>query len=399
MRSIAVVGASLAGLRAVETLREEGFTGRISLIGDEPHEPYDRPPLSKQILTGQVPTANLALSKDGLSSLDLDLHLGRRAVGLDLRQRTVELDRGSEVGFDALLIATGARARRVRGVEDLDGVHVLRTLDDALAVRAAFGSKPKVVVLGAGFIGLEVAASARALGLEVTVIEATPQPLSHAIGPTMGGACVALHRDHGTRFELGKPVDAIEGHGSVERVRLADGTAIDADLVVMGIGASPATDWLEGSGLTLGNGVVCDATCATSAPGIYAAGDVAEWHNPVFDRPMRVEHWTNATQQGMAAARAMLAGPGRAAPFSSVPYFWSDQFSARIQFAGVARDATEVRITGGSVEERRFVAIYRHGARVVAALGFDSPRMLMKYRALIMRGASWDDALALGAAA
>lgn len=394
MKSIVVVGASLAGLRTVETLREEGFSGRLSLVGAEPHLPYDRPPLSKQVLTGAQTPAAIRLREDDLGALELDLHLGHRATSLNLRERTVEIDRVGSLGFDALVIATGAQPRTLPIADALPGVYVLRTLDDSLKIRDEFEAGPKVVILGAGFIGLEVAAAARSRDLDVTVVEAAAAPLSHIVGPELGETCVSLHKDHGTKFRLGTKVVAFEGRGRVERVRLDDGSAVDADIVVVGIGAAPATTWLEGSGLTLGDGVICDATCATSAPGVFAAGDVARWHNPLFGKLMRVEHWTNATEQGTAVARAVLARPGNAQPVATVPYFWSDQFSTKIQFVGIAGNSSEVRVVAGAVEDRRFAAIYRQGDRLGAALAFDSPRLLMRFRALIARRASWDEALA-----
>lgn len=399
MKSIVVVGASLAGLRAVETLREEGFSGRLSLVGAETHLPYDRPPLSKQILTGDRTPDELQLREGDLEALELDLHLGRRARSLNVRDRTVDVDQVGPLGFDALVIATGVQPRTLPGAGSLAGVHVLRTVDDSLQIRAAFEAGSRVVILGAGFIGLEVAASARSRGLDVTVVEAAPAPLTRIAGPELGETCVAVHTDHGTRFRLGAKVAGFEGHGRVERVRFDDGSAIDADVVVVGIGSAPATTWLDGSGLALDDGVVCDAACAASAPGIFAAGDVARWHNPLFGKSMRVEHWTNATEHGMAVARAVLAGPGNAQPLATVPYFWSDQFSTKVQFVGVADHTAEVRVVDGSVEERRFVAIYRHGDRLGAALAFDSPRLLMRFRALIARQASWEEALAFAATA
>jgi NADPH-dependent 2,4-dienoyl-CoA reductase/sulfur reductase-like enzyme len=325
--------------------------------------------------------------------LALDLRLGRRATALDLDARAVALDDGERVAFDGLVIATGASPRLLPGTPDLEGLHVLRTLDDCLTIRAALEAKPRVVVVGAGFIGSEVAATCRGRGLDVTVLEALPVPLGRALGDEMGAACGELHRDHGVDLRVNASVAGFEGSGRVERVRLGDGSTVDADLVVIGVGVAPETAWLEGSGLELGNGVVCDAACFASAPGVVAAGDVARWRNPLFGADMRVEHWTNAAEQGTAAAQALLAGAG-AEPFAPVPYFWSDQYDAKIQFVGVAAPDDELRVVHGSVAERRFVAIYGRAGRIVGALAISRPRLLMAYRRMIADRASWEAALA-----
>jgi NADPH-dependent 2,4-dienoyl-CoA reductase/sulfur reductase-like enzyme len=275
-------------------------------------------------------------------------------------------------------------------------VHTLRTVDDAAAIAGALDRGPRVVVVGAGFIGSEVAASARSRGLEVTVVEALPVPLVRAVGERMGTACAALHRDHGTDLRCGVGVRALEGRGRVERVVLSDGSALQADLVVVGIGVRPATGWLEGSGLAVDDGLLCGSTLR-AAPGVFAAGDIVRWPNPTFDGPMRVEHWTNAAEQGAVAARNLLAGKG-ARPFDSVPYFWSDQYGVRIQLVGhPTGQEEEVRVCHGSVEERRFVALYRRGARLVAALGMNWPRLVMRYRMAIGQRITWEEALALAA--
>ena len=390
-----MVGASLAGLRAVETLRQQGYDGRLVFVGAESSLPYDRPPLSKQVLAGDWSPDQLVLrSADDYSSLALDMRLGRRATGLDLDTRAVVLDDGERIGFDGLIIATGCRPRALPGTPDVEGIFMLRTLDDSLAIRDALDASPRVVVVGAGFIGSEVAATCRMKGLDVTLLEALPVPLARALGDEMGAACAELHRDHGVDLRVGVALDGFDGDGRVERVRLSDGGAIDADVVVIGVGVAPETAWLEGSGLVLGDGVVCDATCFASAPGVVAAGDVARWHNPLFGTDMRVEHWTNAAEQGMAAARALLAGAG-AEPFAPVPYFWSDQYDAKIQFVGMCAPDDEVRIVHGSVAERRFVALYGRGGRLIGALALSRPRLLTVYRRLIAEQASWEDALAL----
>lgn len=392
--SVTIVGASLAGLRAAETLRRDGFDGPVTLIGDEAHEPYDRPPLSKQVLAGDWEPDRIALTpSDKLADLDLDLRLGATAAGFDLASRTLRLTGGETGGetleVDALLIATGARCRTLG--QPREGVHVLRSLDDCLALRADFGAVPdRVVVVGAGFIGAEVAATARTRGLDVTVVEALTAPLIRVLGPEMGEACAAVHRDHGVDLRTGVGVEGFDGAGRVERVRLTDGSAVDASVVVVGIGVVPNTEWLEGSGLALDDGVVCDAA-GLAAPGVAAAGDVARWPNRRFGEAMRVEHWDNAAAQGAHSARALL---GAAEPYEPVPWFWSDQYDRKIQLAGHIRPDDEVRVVAGSVAERRFAALYGRGGRLMGALGFNRPRHVMRYRAMIEQGAAFEEALA-----
>ena len=394
LRTIVIVGASLAGLRAAETLRREGYEGRLVLVGDERHLPYDRPPLSKELLAGEWEPEQIALRKQPFDDLDLDLWLGRRATGLDAAGRVLELDGDERLAFDGLVIATGSRPRTLPGTPPLDGIFVLRTLDDCLAIRARLDERPRVVVIGAGFIGSEVAATCRGRGLEVTVLEMLPVPLARRVGPVIGETCGALHRDHGVDLRCGVAVAGFEGGDRVEQVRLADGTAIDADLVVVGVGVVPETGWLEGSGLALDDGVVCDDTCL-AAPGIVAAGDIARWPNPLFDgESMRVEHWTNATEQGVAAALRLLAGKASGEAFAPVPFVWSDQYDVKIQIVGSIHGDDEVVVADGSLDERRFVALFGRGGRLVGALGFSRPRLVMQYRRMIAERASWDDALA-----
>ena len=396
-RSITIVGASLAGVRAAESLRRQGFDRPITLIGNEAHAPYDRPPLSKQFLAGEWDADRLALTKpEKLAEFDLDLRLGVRAAGFDLGRRRLTLADGDTLDVDGLLLATGARCRTLPGTEGMGGVFTLRGLDDAEAIRVAFDAGPsRVVVVGAGFIGAEVAATARQRGLEVTLIEALPQPLARVLGDEMGAVCAAVHRDHGVDLRVGVGVDAVDAgvDGNVERVRLSDGSVVEAEVVVVGIGVVPNTEWLEGSGLTIDNGVVCDETCL-AAPGVTAAGDVARWPNRRFDEVMRVEHWDNAVEQGGHAARRLLQSDDEAEPFTPVPWFWSDQYDRKIQLAGRIRPDDEMRIVTGSVEERRFAALYGRAGRLVGVLGFNRPRHVMQYKSLIENGTSFADALA-----
>ncbi len=400
MQTIVVVGGSLAGLRGAEALRRLGFEGRLVFVGEEMHRPYDRPPLSKEILRGDREPERIALARpEAFDALELDLRLGRRAEALDTRARRLQLDDGEEIGFDGLLIATGASPRQLPGTPDLAGIHVLRTLDDSLAIRAALEQSPRVVVVGAGFIGAEVAASCRARGLEVTLIETLPLPLAGAVGKEIGEVIAALHRDHGVDLRLATRVEGFDGGARVERVRLVGGSAVDADLVVVGIGVTPATGWLESSGLALDDGVVCDETCATAEEGIVAAGDIARWHNPLFGESMRTEHWTNAVEQANAAVERLLKGAGGVAPFAPVPFVWSDQYDRKIQSVGRFRPEDELRIVHGRLEERRFVALHGRGGRLVGAVAMNRGRQLMALRRRIREGISLEQAVAEAEAA
>jgi NADPH-dependent 2,4-dienoyl-CoA reductase/sulfur reductase-like enzyme len=394
---IVVVGASLAGLRAVESLRGLGHVGALTLVGAEPHLPYDRPPLSKQLLAGEWEPGRVQLrSAEHLAGLGVELRLGEQAAALDLDARAVALAGGDRVPFDGLIVATGARPRMLPGAPDLEGLHTLRTLDDALAIREALDRGERLVVVGAGFIGSEVAATASTRGADVTLVEALPVPLGRVLGEEMGIRYAELHRRNGVDLRLGVGVEAIEGAEHVEEVRLSDGTTIEADLVVVGIGVQPNTEWLAGSELELDDGVVCDATLR-AAPDVYAAGDVARWPHPLFGGLDRVEHWTNAAEQGHAAARNLLAGEDEAEPFGAVPYFWSDQHGSKLQLLGRAAGADELRVVHGDLDALRFVALYRRGERLLGAFTIDLAPRFVTYRALIQGGATWDEALEFAA--
>ncbi|GAA4737056.1 NAD(P)/FAD-dependent oxidoreductase [Actinomycetospora chibensis] len=395
---LVVVGASLAGLRAVEAVRKDGHDGPVTLIGAERHLPYDRPPLSKAFLeAGDEDPEHPRFREEShlAQELGVELVLGEPASGLDTAAREVHVaDR--RIGYDALVLATGARAKSLPGSPDLDGVHTLRTLDDAQAIRAALDAGARTVVIGAGFIGSEVASGAHKRGLEVTVLEALPTPLGRAVGEEMGAAVSQLHHRNGMDLRCGVTVSAIEGNGSVEAVVLEDGTRLPADLVVVGAGAAPTTDWLEGSGLELDDGVVCDEYLAAGPPGIYAAGDIARWRNAQFDGDlMRLEHWTSAAEQGAVAARNAL-DPASAKPYATVPYFWSDWYDSRIQFVGIPR-GDEVRVVSGRPEDGRFVALYRRCDHLVGVLAVNRQAEVMKYRAQIKKNITWDDALKFAA--
>ncbi|HEY3016632.1 MAG TPA: FAD-dependent oxidoreductase, partial [Nocardioides sp.] len=392
---LVVVGASLAGLRAVEAARRNGHTGPITLVGAEQHLPYDRPPLSKAFLDGSVPdqVAPFRGEEEFRDELGVELLLGTPADGLDPAARVVTVG-PRRVEYDAVVIATGATPRPFPGLE-LDGVHSLRTHEDASAIRAALDAGARTVVVGAGFIGSEVASAARKRGLPVTVVEALDLPLTRSIGPEAGEVCAELHRANGTDLRLGVGVDGLESEGGrVTGVRLSDGTALPAELVVVGTGVVPCTAWLAGSGVPLherDGGIVCDATLWTGLPGVYAAGDVAHVVNPLFDDElMRLEHWTNAAEQGAAAAKHAL-DPGAARPIGSVPYFWSDWYDHRIQFVGTPR-ADEVLVV--SPAEHGFVALYRRDDRLVGALTVDGQRQIMKYRRRVADRGDWAEAVA-----
>lgn len=395
---VVVVGGSLAGLRTVEALRREGFDGSITVLGAEVHLPYDRPPLSKAVLAGKWGAERTALRKEETyGELGAEWRLGQAATALDLADKTVVA--GNErIPFDAVVIATGAEPRMLPNPTSLDGIHALRTLEDSLAVRSALDAGARVAVVGAGFIGGEVAATARTRGLDVSLIEALPVPLERAIGADMGRNVAQVHEDHGVDVRLATSVEAFEGSQRVERVRLGDGSAIDADVVVVGIGVAPRTEFLNDSGLTIDNGVVCDERCratradGTIIPGVFAVGDVLRWMNPRYAESMRIEHWTHATESADAVAGAILAGDG-AEPYAPIPYFWSDQFDVKIQYAGRARPDDEMRVVDGAVADRRFVALYGREDRITGVLGFSRPRLVMKYRRMMRDGVGFTEAI------
>lgn len=396
---VVIVGASLAGLRAAETLRQQEFAGSIVVVSDENEVPYDRPPLSKKVLSGEWDADRIRLRKpEILDALNVEWILGDGATSLDVAGRTVTLRSGRRLDFDAVVIATGGTVRRLPGQPDWRGVHVLRTLSDSLSLRDELDPGRRIVVIGAGFIGLEVAATARTRGCEVTVLEGAPAPLIRGLGEEMGRVVARIHEDNGVSIRCGVKVDGfVEGAaGVVAGIRLTDGEVVPADVVVVGVGVSPATGWLESSGLELRDGVVCDETLR-AAPGVYAAGDVARWPNRLLGREVRVEHWTNASEQGAAAARNLLAESRgeNGTPYESVPFFWSDQFTSRIQFLGRAEGDETVEIVAGSADEKSFVALYHAGDEFRAVLGVSRPKQTMPFSKLLAERASWQQALAL----
>jgi len=393
---VVIVGASLAGLRTVEAFRRAGDDGPLTLVGAEPHLPYDRPPLSKQFLDpAEPPTVPTYRDESQLRDLGVELLLGVPATGLDTDTSEVVLD-DRHLPYRTLVIATGAHARTLPDIDSaLEGVHTLRTVDDAAALRRDLDAARRAVVVGGGFIGSEVAAAARKRGLEVTIVEAAPRPLVRAVGEQMAQACSSLHARNGTELRCGVGVHEVQGNGRVQNVVLTDGTTLPADVVVIGVGAAPTTDWLNGSGVTVTDGVVCDETLATGVPGVYAAGDVARWPNGLFGREMRLEHWTSASEQATAVARNAL-DPRAATAHQSVPYFWSDWYGQKFQMVGTC-EGEDVAVFG-DVSTDRWLALYRGGDRVTGALSLNLPGRIMKFRALIHRRAPWADAVDLAEA-
>ena len=392
-RRVVVIGASLAGVTVCQELRRSGHEGPITLVGEEIHWPYDRPPLSKEILAGtKDPDDIRLLTGEQLNELDLELLSGVRATGIDLDRMTVALRDAGELRFDELVIASGASARHLPGTGDLGGVHLLRTLDDAIAIRAELERCRNVVVVGGGFIGAEVASVARLLGRDVAILDPMPVMLSRGLGGALSETIGALHRERGVDLRCGVGVTGFEGSGSVEAVRTSEGTLLDAELVVVGVGATPNTAWLAGSGLEVADGVVCDEQCrALGARGVWAAGDVARWHHGGLQQTVRLEHWTNAVEQATAVAHGICGHPE---PFEPVPYVWSDQFGKRIQCFGSVLPEDDLVIVDGELGTDRFVVVAGRGDRLVGVVALDGGRAVMPYRRMLVAGASWSEALA-----
>lgn len=393
LRQVVVVGAGVAGMGAAETLRRDGYDGDLTIVGAERQAPYHRPPLSKKLLSGQVHRAGI----DMAAQFDMDARVlrGASGVGLDLSARTVQVrDEGQNLSlsFDGVVIASGAQPREWPGGPAPDGVLLLRTVDDCLAIRERLGSRPRVVVVGGGFIGSEVAATCRLLGLDVVLVEKASGPLVQALGAELAPCWAKLHREHGVDLRVGVGVDGFVGDGHVEAVRLTDGSQVPADVVIVGLGVTPATGWLEGSGLHLDDGVVCDAKgVAEGNDGdgvVVAAGDVARWWHPLYDRHLRTEHWDDAGRQGAAAARTLLAGPERAEAFDELPYFWSDQYDVKLQMLGVPTDYDAVEVIEGSSDGWEFVGAYGRGGRTIAVLA-TIPGRVHAYRETIEKRAEF----------
>ena len=386
--SCCIIGANLTGGRAAEALRESGFDGRIVLVGAEPDRPYERPPLSKEYLRREVPQEKLYLRPPRYyEEQRIELRLGVAATRLDPTERIVELESAERLDYDKLLIATGCEVRRL-GIPgtDLDGVRYLRTRTDSEELAALLETARRVVVVGAGFIGSEVAASARTLGKEVTILEASAVPLVRALGAKMGEVCAMIHRNHGVDLRLSCHVQEFRGAGRVEEVVLADGSLVDCDLVIVGVGVAPSVGWLQGSGLELDNGVLVNEYCETNLPGVYAAGDVANAWNPSLGERLRVEHYDNAQNHGIAAGKVMAGGRE---PYAPIPYFWSDQYEYTMQYVGHARGDDEI-VLRGDLSKRSFTALYVREGRVRAGFAIGRPKDIMATRRLIQAGKQVD---------
>ncbi len=382
-----IVGGGLAAARTAEQLRRSEYAGAITIVSDEEHLPYDRPPLSKEVLRSETDDVTLKPA-EFYAEKDITVLLGNGARSLDTAARTLTLADGSELGYDELIIATGLLPKRISSFPDLEGIFVLRSMDESLALRKAAGAARRAVVIGAGFIGCEVAASMRGLGVDVVLVEPQPAPLASVLGEQIGGLVTRLHRDEGVDVRCGVGVTEVSGEGRVQKVTLADGTELDADLVVVGIGSRPATEWLDGSGIAVDNGVVCDDAGRASAPHVWAIGDVACWRDTVGGQ-VRVEHWSNVADQARALVPALL---GQDAPAAvSVPYFWSDQYDVKIQCLGEPEATDTVHIVED--DGRKFLAYYERDGVVVGVVGGGMPGKVMKARSKIAAGAPIADVL------
>lgn len=393
LKEIVIVGAGVAGTRAAEALRQEGYDGALTIVGAERHAPYHRPPLSKKLLTGKVHRAGVDLAPQ----FDVDARVlrGASALKLDLSARIVHVcDDGQDLPlpFDGLVVASGAVPREWPGGPVPDGVLMLRTVEDCLAIRERLASRPRVVVVGGGFIGAEVAASCRSIGLDVVLVEKASSPLLSALGKELASRWADLHRQHGVDLRVGVGVDGFVGNGRVEGVRLTDGSQVPADLVIVGLGVTPATDWLDGSGLRVDDGVICDergvAEGSTADVPVVAAGDVARWWHPLYERHLRTEHWDDAGRQGATAARTLLTGSERAEAHAELPYFWSDQYDVKLQMFGVPTDYDAVEIVEGDPDTWEFVVAYGRSGRTIAVLG-TIPGRVYAYREAIEKRAEF----------
>jgi NADPH-dependent 2,4-dienoyl-CoA reductase/sulfur reductase-like enzyme len=374
---IVLVGGGLAAARTAEQLRRSEYTGRITIVSDEVHLPYDRPPLSKEVLRKEVDDVALK-PREWYDEKDIVLRLGSAVTGLDTAAQTVTLDDGTVLGYDELVIATGLVPRRIPAFPDLEGIRVLRSFDESMALREHASAAHYAVVIGAGFIGCEVAASLRSVGVDVVLVEPQPTPLASVLGEQIGELVARLHRDEGVDVRLGVGVAEVHGQGRVDTVVLTDGTELTADLVVVGIGSKPATDWLEGSGIEVDNGVICDGAGRTSAPNVWALGDVASWRDATGHQA-RVEHWSNVADQARVVVPAML---GQDVPTNVVvPYFWSDQYDVKIQCLGEPEATDIVHLVED--DGRKFLAYYERDGVLVGVVGGGMPGKVMKIRGKI----------------
>ncbi|GAB3625352.1 pyridine nucleotide-disulfide oxidoreductase [Pandoraea terrae] len=394
LKRVLVVGGSVAGLRAVETLRQQGYDGELFLIGAEPHLPYDRPPLSKQVLTGEIDVQQLPYRDAAwFAQNQIELCLGCEAKGLDLGAKRIQA--GTRwLAYDGLILATGSRPCNLPTRGRLTGIHTLRTLDDALAIKAQILPGTRVVIIGSGFIGAEVASSAAACGAQVTILEASAAPLVRAVGIRLGDALGRIHDEHGVTLVCNARVVGFGGKAHVETVRLEDGWIFPADLVVVGIGVVPNVEWLAGSGLHIANGLICDETLNVGHDDVFAAGDVVSWPNRWSGAMVRGEQWMVAADQGRHAASNLLLGRSHASSFSTIPYFWSDQYGCRIQAAG-RTDIGEMVALSGDEFSRPFVALYRHVGKFVGAVAVNAPKAFAVLRQQLQQHAEVEQAIAM----
>ncbi|MFI0465922.1 NAD(P)/FAD-dependent oxidoreductase [Saccharopolyspora sp. 5N102] len=380
MNTVVVVGSSVAGWRAAQELREQGFDGRLVIVGAEPHRPYDRPPLSKELLAGKLQPEELALGNEQEEAdLAAEWRLGVPAARLDSRRGAVVLADGSEVRADGVVLATGSTRRSLPGSAEAAGSHRLRTVDDAMALRGEVRAGARVVVVGGGLIGTEIASTCRSLGAEVTLVDAQHLPLARTLGIELAPLCFAQHEDHGVRVRCGTPAQRVLADDRVTGVELADGRVIPADVVVVEVGAEPATRWLRGSGLKLRDGVVTDSGCVTALPNVVAVGDVARYQPSHRSHTVRSDHWSTAMNQPPVAVRNLLAGR-TAAAYTGVPHFWSQQYGSTLQFAGYAGPKDRITVVDGSLKARRFVATYQRGGRTIAVFAMNSPKQFATHR-------------------
>jgi 3-phenylpropionate/trans-cinnamate dioxygenase ferredoxin reductase component len=384
---IVIVGGGLAAARTAEQLRRSEYSGPVTIVSDEDHLPYDRPPLSKEVLRAETDDVTLKPA-EFYAENDITVRLGSGARSVDTAARTLTLRDGSELGYDELIIATGLVPKRIPSFPDLEGIHVLRNYDESVALRKEAGSARHAVVVGAGFIGCEVAASLRKLGVEVALVEPQPAPLASVLGQQIGELVARLHRAEGVDVRCGVGVDEVRGGDRVEKVVLSDGSELDADLVIVGIGSRPATEWLEGSGIEVDNGVVCDDHGRSSAPNVWAIGDVASWRHSTGHQ-VRVEHWSNVADQARVLVPAMM---GQEPPATvSVPYFWSDQYDVKIQCLGEPEADDTVHVVED--DGRKFLAFYERDGVVAGVVGGGMPGKVMKARNKIANGAPISDVL------
>ncbi|WP_137724942.1 NAD(P)/FAD-dependent oxidoreductase [Prescottella subtropica] len=379
---VVIVGAGLAAVRAVEELRQSGYAGALILVGDETHLPYDRPPLSKDVVRGENDDTTLR-PQEFYDEQRVDLRLGTAATGVDRERRVLLLADGSEIGYGDLIVATGLRPRRIPGLPDLAGVHVLRSVEESRALRADLRPGARALVVGAGFIGCELAASMRALGLDVVLVEPQSAPLASVLGEQVGALVGRLHTEEGVDVRAGVGLASLTGDDRVRTAVLSDGTEIAVDVVAIGIGSVPVTGWLDGSGIAVGNGVLCDEVGRTDDPHVWAIGDVAAWRHTVGGHK-RVEHWSNAGDQAKILAGA-LTGTGDPDAPAQVPYFWSDQYGLKIQALGTVSAADDVHVVKD--DGRKFVVYYSSGGALTAVVGLGSAGAVMKMRAKVAEGA------------